>query len=154
MKTLFFVLILWSAGFTAPNCFGDYTPLISRVEKTHIKAKANYERAYQGEYIYKFFSASLFPLFCASDKPDFSKYQLQYFCSFETNIYVRKDGVNQYLAFSILQYNKQGGMTPYNMVYTMYFYSKNKYAPEWVEEKKPLVVVLTWNPKLGQYISR
>lgn len=155
MKTLFFVFLLWSVGSTAPKCFGDYTPLMSRVEKTYIKAKANYEKVYQGEYFYKFYPVALFPLFCVSqNKPDFSKYQVQYFCSYGIDIYTRKDAINHYVAFAVLQYSKQKNLPPHSMVYTMHFYLRNKFAPDWVEEKKPLVVPLFWNAKLGQYISR
>jgi len=153
MKTLIFVLLLWSTGFTAPKCFGDYTPLVSRVEKTYIRAQANFERVYPGDYIYKFFPVSMFPLFCAMDKPNFSKYRLKYLCSHEVNIYVREDSMNYYVVFAVLQYVKTDQSIP-SMTYSMYFFTKNKHATEWLEEKKPLVVVFTWSPARNQYISR
>jgi hypothetical protein len=151
MKTFLYALLLWSVGFSAPDCLGDYTLLASRIERSYVKAKADFEKTSKGHYEYEFSPVSMFPFFCLDKKPDLSKYKLKNLCNHATNVYEYKDSINQHVILSMHQYIRLGKLPSQTRTYTLYFYMKNKSATVWVGEKKPIVVTFTWNRKLQQY---
>ena len=145
MKSVLLILFLWSALYSIPECFKEYSPIIEKIDKKYHREQNSHNTTFRDQYIYEYFPTILFPFFCLPKDTvkKLPKYKALYLCSHSTTlgIYTDKNKI-QHIQVSVLQYVRVGRNAPKIKTYTMYFLKKNVQKNIWEEDRSPLSVSL------------
>ena len=148
LKMWLFILCLCTAAYSAPKCFNEYASAADKIEsyyaKNHVKS-------------YDFFPVNLFPFyFLSKDMQDtVTQYTPVYLCDYSTSIYLGKNRFKwPLIIITTVQYVKVFQGIPPDRIYTAFFFRRDPFSKEWLEDKKPINILFLWNIVKQQYVVK